>query len=247
MTGIGVLGLGTMGAAMATNLVESGRDVVVWNRGAGPADALRDVGAIVAATAAEACAARVVMSMLATDEVFASVVLAEEALAAVDAGADLIGVNFVPGSPRQVDLRQAEAICAAIADSPVGTHDPATCIQDSRNCVMPLANHYDPLVAAGHLDPSVALIDVNDYLCPGGRCPAVIGNVVVWRDRHHITATFARTMAAPLAARLDAALSAAGAKTLAKTLAGPKTLVGRKTLESAAASPQKPDHVAPAF
>ena len=136
---------------------------------------------------------------------------------------------------------------AAIANSPVWSHDPAACIQDARNCVMPLAGHYDPLVAAGHLDPSVALIDVNDYLCPGGRCPAVIGNVVVWRDRHHITATFARTMAAPLAARLDAALSAAGAKTLAKTLAGPKTLAGRKTLESAAASPQKPDHVAPAF
>lgn len=43
----------------------------------------------------------------------------EEALAAVEAGADLIGVNFVPESPRHVDLRVAQAICEAISDAPV--------------------------------------------------------------------------------------------------------------------------------
>jgi phosphoribosylanthranilate isomerase len=32
----------------------------------------------------------------------------------VDAGASLIGVNFVPGSPREVDLRSAEAICQQV-------------------------------------------------------------------------------------------------------------------------------------
>jgi len=35
----------------------------------------------------------------------------EDALAAVDAGADLIGVNFVEGSKRQVDMKQALEIC----------------------------------------------------------------------------------------------------------------------------------------
>lgn len=39
---------------------------------------------------------------------------ADDAKAAVDAGAGLIGVNFVPGSPRAVDVRDAEAICRAI-------------------------------------------------------------------------------------------------------------------------------------
>jgi phosphoribosylanthranilate isomerase len=37
----------------------------------------------------------------------------------VDTGADLIGVNFVPGSPRQVDIRSAEEICECLSDSPV--------------------------------------------------------------------------------------------------------------------------------
>jgi phosphoribosylanthranilate isomerase len=38
----------------------------------------------------------------------------EEALAAVEAGADLIGINFVEGSPRQVDRKQAVEICEAL-------------------------------------------------------------------------------------------------------------------------------------
>lgn len=38
----------------------------------------------------------------------------DDARAAVDAGADLIGLNFVPGSPRCLDLRTAEAICGRV-------------------------------------------------------------------------------------------------------------------------------------
>lgn len=38
----------------------------------------------------------------------------DDARAAVDAGADLIGLNFVPGSPRCLDLAQAEAIANAV-------------------------------------------------------------------------------------------------------------------------------------
>ncbi len=44
----------------------------------------------------------------------------EDALAAIDAGADLLGLNFVPGSPRLIDIRTAAAICEAVADSGVG-------------------------------------------------------------------------------------------------------------------------------
>jgi phosphoribosylanthranilate isomerase len=38
----------------------------------------------------------------------------EDALAAVEAGADLIGVNFVEGSKRQVDMKQALEICEVL-------------------------------------------------------------------------------------------------------------------------------------
>jgi len=40
----------------------------------------------------------------------------DDAQAAVDHGAELIGINFVPGSPRCVDLRTATALCERIGD-----------------------------------------------------------------------------------------------------------------------------------
>ena len=43
----------------------------------------------------------------------------EEALGAVEAGADLVGINFVPESSRFVDLRVAELISEALAEFPV--------------------------------------------------------------------------------------------------------------------------------
>jgi phosphoribosylanthranilate isomerase len=39
----------------------------------------------------------------------------DDAVLALDAGADLIGLNFVPGSPRQLDLKAAEAISNRVA------------------------------------------------------------------------------------------------------------------------------------
>jgi phosphoribosylanthranilate isomerase len=39
----------------------------------------------------------------------------DDALAAVDAGVDLIGLNFVPGSPRALTIDQAERIAARVA------------------------------------------------------------------------------------------------------------------------------------
>ena len=43
----------------------------------------------------------------------------DEGRAAVEAGADLIGINFVPGSPRQVSIQTAVDICEALAGSGV--------------------------------------------------------------------------------------------------------------------------------
>jgi phosphoribosylanthranilate isomerase len=42
---------------------------------------------------------------------------ADDAAAAVDAGADLIGLNFVPDSPRRLDLRTADEICKRVGDA----------------------------------------------------------------------------------------------------------------------------------
>jgi 3-hydroxyisobutyrate dehydrogenase len=64
---IGFIGLGIMGEPMARNLVRAGTPLIVWNRSAAKAEALRGAGARVAASPAEVFAeANVVMLMLAT-------------------------------------------------------------------------------------------------------------------------------------------------------------------------------------
>ena len=50
------LGLGLMGAPMARRLLAAGHDVTVWNRSAAKAEPLREAGARIAATPAEAAA-----------------------------------------------------------------------------------------------------------------------------------------------------------------------------------------------
>ncbi|MCW2850823.1 MAG: acyltransferase, partial [Nocardioides sp.] len=51
--------------------------------------------------------------------------------------------------------------------------------------------------------PEAHVVDLTPLLCPGGRrCPAVIGNVLVYRGGDHITDTYAETATSALAARL---------------------------------------------
>ena len=59
----------------------------------------------------------------------------------------------------------------------------------------------DGLVQAAALT-GYPLIDFTDLFCREGRCPAIIGNVFVYVDSHHITATYMRTLAPMLQERL---------------------------------------------
>src|SRR5262249_47408934 len=48
----------------------------------------------------------------------------------------------------------------------------------------------------------VTVIDPLSWMCLDSRCPIVIGNVLVYRDNHHITPPFARLVAPMLEAQL---------------------------------------------
>jgi 3-hydroxyisobutyrate dehydrogenase-like beta-hydroxyacid dehydrogenase len=80
---IGVLGLGKMGAGIASNLVKAGHEVVIWNRSAARAEPLLALGATWAATPRQAAAARdAVITMLADDSALHSVAFGEDGLIA---------------------------------------------------------------------------------------------------------------------------------------------------------------------
>ncbi|MEQ1735260.1 MAG: NAD(P)-dependent oxidoreductase, partial [Rhodoglobus sp.] len=99
MTQIGFLGLGSMGSAMAGRLIASGHDIVVWNRSREAVDVLVAAGATPAASAAEALAAPVSISMFANDAA-AEAVLVADALAGAPGR---IHINMASISPAAAD------------------------------------------------------------------------------------------------------------------------------------------------
>lgn len=73
---IGFVGLGSMGQAMASNLLKGGHQLVVWNRSPDPVQALVKLGAVAATDPAQAFGVEVVFSMLADDNALREVLLA---------------------------------------------------------------------------------------------------------------------------------------------------------------------------
>jgi 3-hydroxyisobutyrate dehydrogenase-like beta-hydroxyacid dehydrogenase len=108
---IGFLGLGRMGAAIATNLVRARHEVVVWNRSAEKARPLVAAGATLAASPRDAAAGRdVLCSMLADDAALNSVLSGEHgALAGLKAGALHVSMSTISvATAENVAARHAE-------------------------------------------------------------------------------------------------------------------------------------------
>ena len=68
MSTVGIVGLGSMGMGMARRLLDSGHDVVAWNRSTGPVNELVAAGATRANSPADALGQAVSFSMLANDQ-----------------------------------------------------------------------------------------------------------------------------------------------------------------------------------
>ena len=78
---VGFIGLGNMGAPMASNFVKAGHELTVYNRTAARAQALVSQGAHYVTTVAEACRGDVVFTMLSDDTALESVVFGEGGIA----------------------------------------------------------------------------------------------------------------------------------------------------------------------
>jgi len=59
----------------------------------------------------------------------------------------------------------------------------------------------DPLLTAA-VRVGAPLIDMDDAICTSKTCPSVVGNVLVYQDSNHLTATYARTLAPILEQKL---------------------------------------------
>ncbi|MFB8004279.1 acyltransferase family protein [Nocardia sp. NPDC056000] len=63
-------------------------------------------------------------------------------------------------------------------------------------------NPVNPAIEASATYPNVYPIDLTDAVCEPEICPVVEGNVLIYHDEHHLTATYSRTLAPALGRQL---------------------------------------------
>ena len=105
---------------------------------------------------------------------------------------------------RWKQLLQIGAKVVVLRDTPRMGRDIPECMSASRatveGCSVPLAEALrpDPIVMAVEHAPAdwknLAFLDFTDQICEGDVCKPIKGQVLIWRDSHHFTATFARLL-----------------------------------------------------
>jgi hypothetical protein len=103
------------------------------------------------------------------------------------AGTDLYAIADTPLSPADVPE------CLSLRPA-----DPSRCALD-RRAAFPEPRRR-ALVGRALAAEGVTVIDPAPWLCATHRCPVVVGNVLVYRDRHHLTTAYARLLAPLLGA-----------------------------------------------
>ena len=127
--------------------------------------------------------------------------------------ANLNNKDYVPiGFIQQWEKLDDYTHIFALRDNPRMDFDPPTCIEQSSDysyeeCSVARSEKLSkalPWDNTEGIPSNVYFADLSDYFCDEMTCEPVIGNVVVFRDKHHLTATFSKTLAVPLKEQLQA-------------------------------------------
>ena len=101
----------------------------------------------------------------------------------------------------------------ALRDNPRFDYSVPDCVQtrpdDVDGCGVDRAEIYAPTPPWADLPdvpPNVTFVDIADAVCDAQRCPPVIGNVLVYMDDNHLTATYSTSMSDLLASRIGEGL-----------------------------------------
>ena len=105
-----------------------------------------------------------------------------------------------------------------VGDNPAVSEETLSCVtrvslgrDSSGECATPRSialAEADPLLAAAGQVPGVRVLDMTDSFCEADRCPAVIGDVIVYRDTAgHMTATYSQTLSPQLVKAINDALA----------------------------------------
>ncbi|MEV7660839.1 acyltransferase family protein [Paenarthrobacter sp. NPDC089316] len=107
-----------------------------------------------------------------------------------DAGIDVVGIRDNP----RFSINMPECVQKKGPDSPECNAP----LEESLAASSPLDDY------AGKVD-RLHLMDMSDFICEQGTCPAVVGNVYVYKDDNHLTKTYVQSMIPMFEERLLAA------------------------------------------
>jgi len=114
---------------------------------------------------------------------------------------------------RWADLRSGGVPVVVIADTPWMREDIPDCLSAPRfsqgACDTPFdiaVRSPDSILRAMESHPDVEFLNLNEHICEGGNCPAIRDGGILWRDRHHLTATYARSLAPLIEPTIEQAL-----------------------------------------
>jgi len=91
----------------------------------------------------------------------------------------------------------------ALRDAPHHSEDPVDCLANVEkvtpsSCALKKRDalgYFDAFAETAGTVKGSKLLDLTDFYCRDGACPAVIGGVAVYRDVHHLTVTYSKTLA----------------------------------------------------
>nr|WP_106781395.1 acyltransferase family protein [Lysinibacillus timonensis] len=89
----------------------------------------------------------------------------------------------------------------AVRDNPRMAEDIPLCLEresDYMKCTVPrdeALSDIPPWENTEGIPSNVQFADLSDYFCDETTCHSIIGNVIVYRDAHHLTAAYAKTLA----------------------------------------------------
>src|SRR6201747_780336 len=113
-----------------------------------------------------------------------------------DAAAEAMEAGYLRTLKR---IEAAGPRTVVIRDNPTSSEDVPSCVSEDLQhlgrCAFPRRIEWDREydVRAAERSPGTHLISFIADICPGELCRAVIGNALTYRDKDHLTATFART------------------------------------------------------
>lgn len=118
------------------------------------------------------------------------------------------------GDAMAATLERIDAPTAVIADTPDLGYTPSICLSanldDASRCGQPRRVAVGGAAREAELTTTEALgvpyLDLTDDLCSSEFCEPIIGDTLVYRDSHHLTATFSRELIGAMGERLRRAM-----------------------------------------